>query len=436
MASALDLYYSCRLRRNLAESSERVPLGAAHYSYSAVTDKLVSVFRLSGYMPYELERPEIYPCPPLSSTRPSVHISFKPYEEIRLLNGAVNVSHVAWEFDRLPTRKDWPIGDSRNGHPFADYVHMLSLPDRIWVGSTFTKNVFNGLGFENVDLVPAPVQSFLTPSDDVIHAREVGQQIARRKLNRVSAIRLNRRAALNPNFALSPDNSIELSSILRSSDKIFLFVANPCDLRKNLPALLDGFSLAAQGGSSIALILKLAIDNKFMTLHEVLSRVLPENYSAYGLTYGDVFFTSIFAITEYLSDELMQALYLCADYYVTPAVAEGQNLPLQEAMAFGAIPVAARHTAMSDYVTEDNGVIIAHEEIDAPYCFNRAYGLKNLRIPHIDSQAVATAISSAVDMTDETLRKKRQLSCRTIAEGYSDQVVSESVKGLLSKLIP
>jgi hypothetical protein len=49
-------------------------------------------------------------------------------------------------------------------------------------------------------------------------------------------------------------------------------------------------------------------------------------------------------------------------------MAEGQNPPLQEAMACGVVPIAPRHTAMLDYICEDNAIIVRSQRhpIDRP----------------------------------------------------------------------
>ena len=100
------IYYSHRTRKALAEGRSYLPLGFAHYSYGTVCRKFLDVFREGGLEAQELLMPEIYPSPahlfPSNALARPLHIAFKPYEEIRLLKGAANVAHVAWEFDRLP----------------------------------------------------------------------------------------------------------------------------------------------------------------------------------------------------------------------------------------------------------------------------------------------------------------------------------------------
>jgi glycosyltransferase involved in cell wall biosynthesis len=62
--------------------------------------------------------------------------------------------------------------------------------------------------------------------------------------------------------------------------------------------------------------------------------------------------------SQFLTDDEMSAMYGAADFYLCTSVAEGQNLPLLEAMAHGVVPVTPDHTAMSDYDSEHNGIIV------------------------------------------------------------------------------
>ena len=59
----------------------------------------------------------------------------------------------------------------------------------------------------------------------------------------------------------------------------------------------------------------------------------------------------------------MSALYCIADFYICTSAAEGQNLPLLEAMAHGSVPVSTGNTAMADYITADNAFQIAERSV-------------------------------------------------------------------------
>lgn len=66
----------------------------------------------------------------------------------------------------------------------------------------------------------------------------------------------------------------------------------------------------------------------------------------------------IYFTTDYIPESLKFEFLSLFDFYMSPSRTEGQNLPLQEAMAAGVIPVTTDNTAMSDYITDQNSVII------------------------------------------------------------------------------
>jgi hypothetical protein len=155
------IYYSHRTRKALAEGKLFLPLGFAHYSYGTVCRKFLDMFEQARMPVQELLMPEIYPSsrhifPPSKAARP-LHIAFKPYEEIRLLKGAANVAHVAWEFDKLPRLGDLPHNHPRRANVMNDYVHVLGMVSEVWVGCTYTKRIFEEHGLNNVQIVPAPI---------------------------------------------------------------------------------------------------------------------------------------------------------------------------------------------------------------------------------------------------------------------------------------
>ena len=425
------LYYSYKLRRSLADSSISVPPGAAHYSYSSVCSKFLNAFRTRQRFLHELERPEIHVDPPGSEGRQATHLIFKPYEEIRTLNNAKNFAHVAWEFEVLPTRADWRVGDLRRQNPFSDYVQMLKVPDRIWVGSSFAQTVFAKYGITNTDLVPAPITVPALTDVGYVQSRYIRTSIARRQVSRLQAVRLQREVLRNPEPIVLQANMLPLSAVIRENRTTFVHVANPGDLRKNLPSLLDGFALAAQRHPEIILILKITIDGVHTTMPGFIRDLLPRLYGNNEMELGDISLNNIFVISDYVPDADLNALFSCSDYYLTAAVAEGQNLPLQEAMAMGAIPVAADHTAMSDYIDADNAVLIDWTYAPPTEAFVTAYGLPHMRLPALGPEEVASAVGAAASLSPKQRVIKEQLARATIEESFSDEVIGGRVEELL-----
>ena len=426
----MDIYYSRKLRRSLASSPISLPPGSAHYSYGHVADKFLNLFNEMGLVTVELERPEIYLRPPMSEEERAFHFIFKPYDEFRLLKRAFNIAHVAWEFEELPHRDAWAVGDQRRDDPFSDYVHMLSLPDRIWVGCVYSKAIFARYGINRVDVVPAPIETPRLGRNRLEEFRKAKARVTRKRLERVLAIPLTNSVLRDP--AQLREHSVAAASLLQQKKNVFMLVANPGDLRKNLPALVDGFSIAAQSVSNAVLIVKLTIDNRTVTLADVLHN-LRRLYLNEEMSLGDITPTNIYFISDFLDADQLQALYLSADFYLSSAVAEGQNLPLQESMAVGVIPVVANHTAMADYVDSLNAVLIDWRHRRATQSFERAYGLSNLRIPYVEARSVAKAVKQAVALSERDRIQKREAAARVISERYSMPAIGRRIDELLQR---
>ena len=111
-------------------------------------------------------------------------------------------------------------------------------------------------------------------------------------------------------------------------------------------------------------MLKLVVDNKNDRLDNVLTGVLRSCISGYELIDSN----AVWLATECLAEPVLADLYHFSSAYLCSSLAEGQNPPLQEAMACGVVPITTFHTSMLDYISHDNAVIIRSQRrpIDRP----------------------------------------------------------------------
>jgi glycosyltransferase involved in cell wall biosynthesis len=334
--------------------------GRQHYSYEIARRKFETALRHLDLEIHDIPRPEIYAAPVSRRflTQNCCHLIFKPTEWIRLLKGVRNIACVAWEFDRLVAPE--PRGPH---HPFKDMRRMLGLPDEVWTPCEFTRQVFEANGIRNVHRIPAPIAIPSAPMP--IQFPEIPPD-----LDKVAWVNLRlgfgRYRDINRSY---PSRPYRLSDIIldyypNSLPQIFLSVLNPHDLRKNLTAMIGGFLQFHSENPNSLLLLKLVVDNAADRLDTVLTGILPLRISNYELIDSN----GIWLTTPYLPEPVMDDLYRCCTAYLCTSSAEGQNLPLQEAMARGLVPISTRHTAMADYIAEDNAVVIRSERrpIDRP----------------------------------------------------------------------
>ena len=139
--------------------------------------------------------------------------------------------------------------------------------------------------------------------------------------------------------------------------RIYLSVFNPEDFRKNLDSMIRGFDAFLQQGHDDLLIIKALTGTERFSLEQVVRDVMV-NKLARGSAFGT---ENILVFNAFLTEEEMTLLYDAADFYLCTSIAEGQNLPLLEAMARGVVPVTTRTTAMLDYIDAENAVVIETE---------------------------------------------------------------------------
>ena len=344
----MTLYCSTALQGDIAQM-----LGAPHYSYHFAARRFTDMLIAQGQPPVHLHMPEYYASAavlPAPSTGSDVHLIFRSTEQIRLLKCAINICCFAWEFPVLKTQT------LPGEHPFANQHAMLSLCDEVWTPSTFAADVLHAHGIPAAYRIPAPVP---LPSGG--------------RRTRAEAL-----AGLHDLDAVTPDinfvwpephqNTQAGPTTLgrwmaththgRKTPTVFLSVLNPEDFRKNIDAMLRGFHHLRRLHPGAVLIVKMLTSQQRFTLGQVAGGVL-RNKLASGTVLRD---DGIAIINAYLSDAEMSLLYSLADFYLCTSLAEGQNLPLLEAMGHGTVAVSTRNTAMNDYLTDLDAFVIPARE--------------------------------------------------------------------------
>jgi glycosyltransferase involved in cell wall biosynthesis len=209
--------------------------------------------------------------------------------------------------------------------------------------------------------------------------------------------------------------------------QIFVSVLNPHDLRKNLTSLIGGFlEFHAENPNSL-LLLKLIVDNTSDRLDNVLTGILTLRISQYELIDSN----GIWLTTAYLPEPVLGDLYRFSSAYVCTSLAEGQNLPLQEAMAWGLVPITTRHTAMVDYISESNAVVISSRSspIERP---DTAMGSEPDATWHVCTSAdVALGLRSFAALSEARRWELGSRARATIARHFSVAPVARLIQARL-----
>jgi glycosyltransferase involved in cell wall biosynthesis len=400
------IYYSHRTRKALAEGRLFLPFGFAHYSYGSLCQKFVKLFKDGGLKSQEVIMPEIYANAAHLSVpeggRLPVHIAFKPFEEFRLLKGAANIAYVAWEFDKLPSFEGMPFDHPRRDNILNDYVHVLSLASEIWVGCEYTKAVFASQGLNRVEVIPAPigVERGEDDAETMSAARKIGCLEFTRK-------------AIADCIDSTETPWLDSSTLFRADDcraaggRVFVSVFNPGDPRKNVAALFLGFQeYLRRSKRNDLLIVKLVLDGSPESLRNALSKQLPKYFDYAGVPMNFIDCSNILLVPERLSTEAMGILYRAADFYVCTSAAEGQGLPVQEAMAEGLVPISSAETAMADYIKPNHAIVMQTKPAPIPLQVSNAYALWGLSWRLVDHHEVAAALQRAADLPGEEYTRR------------------------------
>lgn len=169
---------------------------------------------------------------------------------------------------------------------------------------------------------------------------------------------------------------------------IYTTIFNPGDRRKNWQDLLKGFIWAFRKLEDVTLVLKIIyhdFEEAIGTVTEEIFKLLP-------------FKCRVVILHGYLNDNEYAKLIQESTYVVNTAHGEGQCLPLMEYMSAGKPAIAPAHTAMQDYISEDNAFVVEssvermhwpHDPRDALRTFRYRINWESLYNAFLESYHVA-----------------------------------------------
>jgi len=121
----------------------------------------------------------------------------------------------------------------------------------------------------------------------------------------------------------------------------------------------------------------------------------------------------------FLSAESFHHLITHTDYVINTSRGEGQCLPLLEFMSAGTPAVSPRHTAMNDYVNNENSFVVEHSWSLVPWPNDESLEYRCLSYPII-WESLCDAYVSSYEL------------CRTNKEQYL--AMSDSAKVKMSEI--
>ena len=424
----------------IAYSSERregmrTQIGTANYSYVFIEDALVDLMKREGYRTRYVLQPETFKTErafeDLLGAAPEqvVHIAFRSTENIRPMRGARNICHFAWEFEVMKDR------GLATDSVLANQVQMLGLMDEVWVGCAFTRDVLARYGLTRTHIVPAPIIGADLPRRaSFAEAVEPLATFACVPLTYIGGLtREENVAAVAARIMPLADHVLVQRRLRGETGRIFLSVVSPGDRRKNILNMIDGFQLATDRSPEDVLIVKLSVPNK----KDFLYGGLYDSFSPLCLSQMSKSDPNVIFLMDYFTAGEMDALFNMADFYVSASHCEGYNLPLLQAMAYGAIPVSTLNTAMLDYLDGDNAIVIKEKTTLSPVermagdVANMPYALGFASRFDI-GRAIAAARTTSPDAIDRLSAAAR----RTVRTRYGAKQVADLIAGRLASLAP
>jgi 2-polyprenyl-3-methyl-5-hydroxy-6-metoxy-1,4-benzoquinol methylase/glycosyltransferase involved in cell wall biosynthesis len=314
-------------------------LGRPEYSYYFVAKKFIPLLQTLGNV-RRLERLDLLAAECWDSRaagRIPILFCFTPPHYLPLDPPCEVIPVFAWEYDTIPN-ETW------TGDPRQNWVAMLQgTRGAITHSEHISRVVKKAIGPSyHILSIPAPVWDvFQTVPRAVLDGSIFSFTFEGTLLD-------SSRAEIDAfgNMLLQPrqgHHRLELSGTIYSS------ILNPTDGRKNLQHLVTGFVDAFRDEPNSTLVLKLIVvdaEDPAAPIIRLLRRLQP-------------FLCRVIAITAFLEESTYKDLIQATTWIVNASVGEGQCLPLMEFLSAGRPAIAPNHTAMADYIDDENAMIVA-----------------------------------------------------------------------------
>ena len=381
----------------------------------------------------------------------------------------------AWEFDTIPTEvwdnnpnNDWRVVLSRAGlaithsqygavavrNAMGDAFPIASIPSPVWNNFQSREGVphwhtpsevvefhFSGSIVDSLHFEPTPLAIQAGPLSALNRLRVTGryglawyrdvirellpakmQGVVSRVGVRLHALRALRRRA----EPATPPPEIT-ASVLSLEGYIFLSVLNPIDGRKNWQDMITAFCSALRSRPDATLLLKFIHVDRAFALDEVrniLAKLTP-------------FRCRVVVVNAFLSHDDYRRLLRSSTFVVNSSLAEGQCLPLMEAMSCGTPAISPRHTGMADYIDDSVGFVVrANQEICCwPHDTRQVFRAKRYRI---DWQSLTDAFADAYRTATENSKRYQQMSeaaVERMQDYCSEQAVYEKLEFFLERAL-
>lgn len=348
--------------------------GYAHYSYGFALDSFKSVAEKSDNVLHTFQYPFNVPRA-RSHIRPiakPVHVSFLPPDVALAIPGAFNICVFAWEFDKIPKKSK-----ERDGIFKKDYEHELKGFNAVITLSTYAQETLKKYGINSYVLPSATMKPLNVENENI-------DDLVCYPLSTVS------------NFYKGDGVTKTLAEVFEDSpyEQRFLYILNPHDIRKNFGNLVTAFKRFVEDNPKATLILKMTAQGDLTKLQQTaFRREFP--------SFDETTFENVYFIPQRLSEPELQCLMQSCETYVSPSRAEGQNLPLCEAMYSGRITIAPDHSSMSDFVDASSTILLEHSPWMIDETTHKYSDFWGMSWFNVSEETIFNALNAKMLLTDE-----------------------------------
>lgn len=358
---------------------------------------------------------------------PLVLLMFSPPRLTGLEQRLPVITVLAWEYSTIPN-------EAWEGNSQHDWSFILRRQGQgISLSQYATATIREAMGNEfPVATLPAPVwdaheQNYRASKEAILADAQTltfhGSLLDSRQLD-FSSISIDHRdadlAALVARTAPPGDQTVLLDGV------IYSIVMNPIDGRKNWLDSLLAFCLAFRDHGDATLVIKVT----HFDPDRVWSQYIAELYKLAP------FKCRVVLVHGYLDSGAYSALVRNSSFTVNCAHGEGQCMPLTEFMSAGVPAIAPDHTAMADYINQDNAFVVksSREWTHWPHDHRLTYRAMRYRI---DWQSLHDAFLASYQVAKSDVERYQAMSQRAHADlrdHCSRAVVTDALREYLSCL--
>lgn len=316
-------------------------LGITDYSYYFVLKRFEPLLAEYGRVTIIKEPSADIDKLQLDPNEQPIYVSFTPPHLCYIPQSIPCICVFAWEYGSLPS-------ETFGADPMDDWVATLSRMDGCITHSSFAADqVRDELGATYpIASIPAPLWDDYCKSPSVLTTEKLQQSFTLKTDGAILHATYDAKGSfvLNESIADSHCKTVETEL----SGVIYTTVTNLNDGRKNWTDAVTAFCYALRDKADATLIVKSTYHEYDLCRDHMLDRLSKLR----GFRCNVVF------LHGFLDNDSYDNLMTRTHYAVNSSRGEGQCLPLMEFMSAGKPAVTPRHSAMLDYVNENNAFVV------------------------------------------------------------------------------